>query len=111
VAHPRHEAQAAGPHYGLKIDTSRTTDTASVLRVAGTFNFKDRSKPREVSVMTPKEGEAIPEIGTGLFIAMLDKALIKAGVEAKVLPQLGGSAPDTRSAPTRCASTTVRRCH
>jgi hypothetical protein len=48
VAHPRHEAQATGPSLRVEDRPSRTTDTASVLRVAGTFNFKDRSTPREV---------------------------------------------------------------
>jgi hypothetical protein len=73
-------------HHGLKVDDSRTTDTASVLRVAGTFNLKDRSNPREVKTLWPLEGAA--ETGTGLFIAMLDKAMIEAGVEAKVDPSV-----------------------
>ena len=75
-------------HYGLKIDTSRTTDTASVLRVAGTLNFKDRMQPREVKALSSPN-----EVGTGAFIAMLDKAMIEAGIEAKQLPQLGGLDP------------------
>ena len=62
-------------HYGLKIDNSRTTDTASVLRVAGSFNLKDRANPREVKALTPAS-----ETGTGAFIALLDKAIIEAGV-------------------------------
>lgn len=76
-------------HYGLKADPMRTTDTASVLRVAGTANFKDRTNPRQVSALTP----AVP-IGTGMFIQMIDTAMIEGGVEAKVLPQLGGAIDD-----------------
>jgi hypothetical protein len=41
------------------------------------------------------DGEPIPEVGTGCSSALLDKAMIAAGVEAKVPPQLGGSAPTT----------------
>lgn len=63
-------------HHGLKADPSRTTDVSSVLRVAGTSNFKDRSNPREVKTLTP-----IVETGTGAFIALVGKALIEAGVE------------------------------
>jgi hypothetical protein len=74
-------------HHGLKVDDSRTTDTASVLRVVGTFNLKDRSNPREVKTLWPTEGAA-PTTGTGLFISMLDKAMIEAGVEAKVVPSV-----------------------
>jgi hypothetical protein len=74
-------------HHGLKVDDSRTTDTASVLRVAGTFNLKDRANPREVKVLWPLEGPA-PATGAGQFIAMLDKAMIEAGVEAKTVPQV-----------------------
>jgi hypothetical protein len=62
-------------HYGLKIDPSRTTDIASVLRVAGTFNYKIKSQPREVAAIT-----AAAEIGTGEFVKRLDTAMIEAGV-------------------------------
>ena len=73
-------------HYGLKADPSRTTDTASVLRVAGTFNFKDRSNPREVKALTPAS-----EIGVGEFTQLLDKALVEAGVEAKTPPRFSAA--------------------
>jgi hypothetical protein len=69
-------------HHGLKCDPMRTTDTASVLRVAGTFNFKDKHHPTEVKALTPPN-----ELGTGAFIALIDKAIIEAGVEVKPLPQ------------------------
>lgn len=74
-------------HYGLKADPMRTTDTASVLRVAGTKNFKDRTQPRDVVALTPAT-----ETGTGAFIAMIDRALTEAGVEAKVPPKLDAAA-------------------
>lgn len=35
---------------GMRVDQSRTADRASVLRVPGTYNFKDRSNPKPVSV-------------------------------------------------------------
>jgi hypothetical protein len=73
-------------HYGLKCDPARTTDTASVLRVAGTLNFKDRAAPRAVTAWTPAK-----EIGNGVFISAIDKAMIEAGVEAKAPPVLGGA--------------------
>lgn len=76
-------------HYGLKVDQARTTDTASVLRVAGTFNFKERASPRAVDALTPAA-----EIGTGVFIQLLDRAMTVAGVVPKELPQLGGLADD-----------------
>lgn len=69
-------------HYGLKADPSRTTDTASVLRVAGTFNLKDRNNPREVKTLTP-----VAEIGTGVFIQMIDRAITEAGIEVKAPPK------------------------
>lgn len=40
-------------HYGLKADPMRTTDSASVLRVAGTLHLKDRENPLKVKVLTP----------------------------------------------------------
>lgn len=79
-------------HYGLKVDQMRTTDIASVLRVVGTFNFKERANPREVKDLNQT---LPPAIGTGVFLQLLDKAMIVAGIEAKVLPQLGGSQDDS----------------
>lgn len=37
-------------HHGLLADDTRTTDIASVLRVPGTHNFKDPSKPKLVQI-------------------------------------------------------------
>jgi hypothetical protein len=73
-------------HYGLKCDPMRTTDTASVLRVAGTFNFKDKSKPRDVKALTPPV-----EIGTGQFLQMVDRAITEAGITVQAPPKLGGT--------------------
>ena len=69
-------------HHGLKADPMRTTDTASVLRVAGSFNLKDRTNPREVKAVTPAV-----ETGTGAFIQLLDRAIVEAGVEVKAPPK------------------------
>lgn len=74
-------------HYGLKCDWTRTTDTSSLLRVVGSFNFKNRSKPREVKALTPAA-----EIGTGLFVQMLDKAIVEAGITPKAPPKLDAAA-------------------
>lgn len=66
--------QLAAAH-GLKADPARTTDTASVLRVAGTFNHKKGLK-REVVVI--KKG-VVTKFGD--FKKKLDDALIRAGVD------------------------------
>lgn len=44
--------RAIATHHGLRYDPARTTDSASVLRVAGTFNHKTDT-PRPVVVLTP----------------------------------------------------------
>jgi hypothetical protein len=38
-------------HHRLHVDPSRTTDQSSVLRVPGTFNFKDPAAPRSVVIL------------------------------------------------------------
>lgn len=68
-------------HHGLKADPSRTTDTASVLRVAGSFNRKDPANPKPVVAYTP----AVPTPNAALIKA-IDDALIRAGLEAKAPP-------------------------
>jgi hypothetical protein len=80
--HATHLRQIA-LHYGLKIDVKRTTDTASVLRVVGTFNWKDPKNPRPVTLLTT--GVPTP---TGVFTKLLDDAIIKAGIEPKLAPKL-----------------------
>lgn len=80
--HATHLRQLA-EHYGLKIDRARTTDTSSVLRVAGTFNHKDPLNPRPVEVL--KTGV---ETATSAFVSIVNKAVITAGVEPKEAPRL-----------------------
>ncbi len=65
-------------HHGLRADPARTTDTASVLRVAGTFNLKDVLNPRPVQVLIP--GKTTP---TGEFLKMVSDAVVRAGVTVK----------------------------
>jgi hypothetical protein len=80
--HATHLRQLA-EHYGLKADRSRTTDTASVLRVAGTFNRKDILNPR------PVETIAIGKpIAPGVFTKLIDDALTRAAVTPKEAPKL-----------------------
>lgn len=60
--------------HGLKFDPSRTTDNASVLRVAGTFNQK-KDTPRPVKVYSD-----CPEMNDEDFTKLLDDALIRANL-------------------------------
>jgi hypothetical protein len=53
--------------HGLHVDPARTTDQSSVLRVPGTFNFKNPDDPRKVTVLA--EGAPGAE-----FLARLDAA-------------------------------------
>jgi hypothetical protein len=80
--HATHLRQIA-QHYGLKIDVKRTTDTASLLRVVGTANWKDKQNPRPVQLLATGEVTA-----TGVFTKQLDDAIIAAGVEPKLAPKL-----------------------
>ena len=67
--------KALAAHYGLKVDPARTTDTASVLRVAGTFNMKDKANPREVKVVKPGKPADLDE-----FLKRVTDAVNRAGV-------------------------------
>ena len=58
--------KAVGSKLGLKYDPSRTTDAASVLRVAGTFNLKDAKNPRPVEVLRHAEPYSTVRMGTHL---------------------------------------------
>jgi hypothetical protein len=60
-------------HHGFKIDPSRTTDTASVLRVAGTFNLKKDTR-REVTALTSWRA-----INPDTFAELIEDALVVAG--------------------------------
>ncbi len=68
--------KALGTHYGVMMDKSRTTDSSSVLRVAGTLNHKDPKNPRTVTVL--KQGKASPVAD---IVKILDDALIRAGID------------------------------
>lgn len=72
---------------GLKVDPTRTIDSTSVLRVADTFNWKDRQKPRPVKVM--QEGVITP---VAAFEQLVSDAMIRAGV-------VSTEAPAARTAP------------
>lgn len=65
--------------YGLKADPARTTDTASVLRVVGTFNHK-RDELRPVRALKAGQVTALDD-----FLKLLNDAVIRAGVTAKAL--------------------------
>lgn len=80
--HAVHLRQLA-THFGLKIDTSRTSDTASLLRVAGTCNLKQRAHPKPVETVYLSE-----EIANGVFIKALNDALIRAAVSPQQAPRL-----------------------
>lgn len=47
--------KAIATHHGLKYDPARITDSASVLRVPGTYNLKLANNPREVRVLMQPE--------------------------------------------------------
>lgn len=46
---------AALAHHGLVVDTTTTQDAARILRVPGTFNFKDPNNPQPVTQLTAGE--------------------------------------------------------
>jgi len=68
--------RALAEAHDFVVDPARTTDVASILRVAGTANYKTGT-PRPVKVAV--EGEPIP---TEDFIHMLTRACEEAGVKA-----------------------------
>lgn len=70
-------------HYGFKVDRSRTTDSSSVLRVAGTLHRKDPLDIKPVEVVFPGV-----ETGTGAFVKMLNEAVIRTGEEPVEAPKL-----------------------
>lgn len=100
--------KATAKAHGLRFDPARTTDRASVLRVAGTFNLKDPANPRPVQVLT--DGEVTTRAA---FEDRLDRAIIRAGADLpapKVASILGsnmtrefeGPAPTMASLMTAC---------
>lgn len=71
-----HKLKKLAQHHGLLLDPMRTTDNSSVLRVAGTFNLKNKSNPRPVEVLT----ETKP-ISVEAWEKLIDDALIRANVQ------------------------------
>lgn len=65
---------------GFKVDPSRTTDTSSVLRVAGTFNLKKDTR-RDVAALTP-----FKVVDPDLFSDRITRALEIAG-ETPIAPR------------------------
>jgi hypothetical protein len=74
-------------HHALRVDPARTTDVASVLRVAGTFNFKDKANPRPVVVLA--SGSPTP---VGEFLKRVTDALTRAGVTPKAMVEFPAEA-------------------
>lgn len=70
-------------HHGLLADPARTTDTASVLRVAGTLNLKDRSNPRKVKVLVDS-----PATPNTQFLKRMGDAITRAGLTIRDAPTL-----------------------
>lgn len=68
-----HKLKRLAQTHGLKLDPSRTTDNASVLRVAGTFNLKKSGEPRPVKALTPPA-----TMSPAAFEKLVDSALIRA---------------------------------
>jgi hypothetical protein len=68
-----HKLRLLANHYKLRVDPSRTTDTASVLRVAGTYNHK-RGQKRPVQVLSNSN-----RLDTERFLRLIDNAVAKAG--------------------------------
>jgi hypothetical protein len=69
-----HKLRLLANHYKLRVDPSRTTDTASVLRVAGTYNHK-RGEKRPVQVLS-----ATKRLDTGRFLHLIETAVDAAGI-------------------------------
>lgn len=72
--------KALAQHHGLKADPARTTDIASVLRVAGTYNMKDKSNPRLVQVLKPTKPAPLDD-----FLKAVNDAVIRAGITPETL--------------------------
>lgn len=67
--------QKATEEMGLKADPSRTADSASVLRVPGTYNWKDPNNPKPVSSI--HDGDIVP---VSLMHQVLDSYEVSEGV-------------------------------
>lgn len=76
-----YQMRQLGEACGVKLDPTRTIDTSSVLRVLGTFNWKDKSNAREV-VLLQESGE----LPLDDLKKRISDALIKEGVTAQHAP-------------------------
>lgn len=68
--------KALATHHHLLFDPARTTDTASVLRVPGTFNLKNPAAPRPVTLLFDR----VVATPAAAMTRALDEALIRAGL-------------------------------
>jgi len=66
---------------GLKVDPTRTIDSTSVLRVVGTYNWKDRTNPRPVVAL--QEGVTTP---LAQLTQLINDAMITNGVPITAPP-------------------------
>jgi hypothetical protein len=72
----------------LRVDPMRTTDVSSVLRVAGTLNFKNRDNPRKVRVLGTTKPISVEDL-----TKTLQHALIRAGEEVPTAVDLAPRVP------------------
>lgn len=70
--------------YGLKADPSRTADVASILRLPGTFNFKDPANPQAVRVLSK---HTPPDTPPRALAKLIIAACEKYGAAAPQLPR------------------------
>jgi hypothetical protein len=85
-----HKLKALATHHHLLFDPARTTDTASVLRVPGTFNRKNPAAPRPVELLFSRANPTSPAD----MLKLLDDALIRAGLSTTphvVAPRVRGT--------------------
>jgi energy-coupling factor transporter ATP-binding protein EcfA2 len=59
--------------YGLHADPARTADVASILRLPGTYNYKNPADPREVKVLGSKPIQPTPPKTIGQIIVTASK--------------------------------------
>lgn len=73
---PATELKGLAKAHNLLVDHSRTTDVSSVLRVAGTSNWKDPHNPTAVDVLRPA-----PANPTDTFLQLVADAAVRAGLD------------------------------
>jgi len=81
----QHALQLKGlvKHHGLHADPARTGDSASVLRVAGTFHLKDPTNPRPVAALSANQPTP-----TLQFLKLLADAVIRSGITVQPPPPI-----------------------